>query len=620
MVPNLGNLPDPNINLRELRLIRPSSLLLSLLTRRYLLCFFLLLLPLRLLIRKLLLFGNIHRIQLFFVRQIPCIQDIPHVDLGSHLQIPQIGTNVFQRFRRSIEFFKNGRCSLRQKRQKQMRHGIHCLQRCPHDNLPLPRKLLPLQLPRLLLGQITVDIPTRLHRHICSAFQSQTLHLLDICPSHRIEIQNPLASLVIRTHHIRNHPLAILPTQTRSAMHQIAQRIAQIGVVHIPHALLRKTQLSPIRRLFAQIPSEGIDVESIQHIVGIHHVPNRFGHFLAFFVVDESMGEDGFGERNVGREKDAGPNDGVEPEDVFAYDVDVCRPQFGQFLVAVFGARFAVDSQGIHPGEIIGQRVEPNVHHVILLESLRNANPMLEGCPAHAQIPQPIVPQPGQNRIPVTLRPDELRMALDVLHQSIVIIAHFEKVTRLLHALEGRSRRGVEVVAQLGLGVRDEGLFFDVVPSRVLIEVDIPRRRAFEPEGASGPLVSLGGGPDVIVVRHQYPLVEALESRDVGVADFDGGLALPFGGLGDFFAVFVGAGDEVGGRGGRRAVEAVEAGDGVGGGGFVGVAHVGGAVGVVDGGGDVESFGWGGGAGCGGVGGGGGTGVGIGGEVAVVDG
>lgn len=311
------------------------------------------------------------------------------------------------------------------------------------------------------------------------------------------------------------------------------------------------------------------------------------------------MGEDRFGEGYIGREKDAGPNDGVEPEDVFAYDVNVCRPQLGQFLVAAFRAPFAVDAQGIHPGEIIGQGIEPNVHHVILLESLWNANPVLEGGPTHAQIPQPIVPQPGQNRIPVTLRPNELRMALDVLHQSIVIIAHFKEVTRLLHALEGRSRRGIEVVAQLGLGVRDEGLFFDIVPSRVLIQVDVPRRRAFEPEGTSGPLVSLGGGPDVIVVRHQNPLVEALESRDVGVADFNGGLALPFGGLGDFFAVFVGAGDEVGGRGGRRAVEAVEAGDGVGGGGFVGVAHVGGAVGVVDGGGDVESFGWAGGGGWG---------------------
>ena len=96
-----------------------------------------------------------------------------------------------------------------------------------------------------------------------------------------------------------------------------------------------------------------------------------------------------------------------------------------------------------------------------------------------------------------------------------MILAHSKEVTRLLHALQWLTGRWIAKVAELGLRVGDEGLFFDVVPSRVLVEVDIVGGGAAEPEGLGGALVAGGGGADVVVVGYEDSLVEALKAGDI---------------------------------------------------------------------------------------------------------
>ena len=99
--------------------------------------------------------------------------------------------------------------------------------------------------------------------------------------------------------------------------------------------------------------------------------------------------------------------------------------------------------------------------------------------------------------------------------------------------------------------------------------------------------MTIGGGADIIIIGYQNTLIQYLKSGHVFVANVNGLLGFTFGRLGDFFAVFICPRDKVGAT---ATAEAGEAGDGIGCGGFVGVTHVGGAVGVVDGGGDVESL------------------------------
>ena len=63
-------------------------------------------------------------------------------------------------------------------------------------------------------------------------------------------------------------------------------------------------------------PSKGIYFETIQHVVWIHHIAQRFGHFLAVLVVDKAMGKDRLGKGNTGRHEQARPNDGMKPKNV----------------------------------------------------------------------------------------------------------------------------------------------------------------------------------------------------------------------------------------------------------------------------------------------------------------
>jgi len=94
-----------------------------------------------------------------------------------------------------------------------------------------------------------------------------------------------------------------------------------------------------------------------------------------------------------------------------------------------------------------------------------------------------------------------------------------------------------------------------------------------------------GGGPAIVVEAEGVPEVEEFFGDFFGVG---GGVdAFFFGRLLDFLAVLVDAGEEVGGV----TVEFLVAGEDVGENFFVGVADVGSAVGVVDGGGDEHGRG-----------------------------
>jgi len=104
--------------------------------------------------------------------------------------------------------------------------------------------------------------------------------------------------------------------------------------------------------------------------------------------------------------------------------------------------------------------------------------------------------------------------------------------------------------------------------------------------------MTIRGGTDIIIIANENTLIEALKASDVRVANVNGLFVFTFGRLGDFFTVFICPRDKVGaGRGiSASGVETGKAGDCIGGGCLVGVAHVCWTVGVVDGGGDVNAL------------------------------
>lgn len=106
-------------------------------------------------------------------------------------------------------------------------------------------------------------------------------------------------------------------------------------------------------------------------------------------------------------------------------------------------------------------------------------------------------------------------MLFNMLDQPVVVFAHLEKVARLLYSLQWLPGARIAKVAQLCLRIGHEGFFFDVVPARVLIEVDVVVGGAAEPKSLGRAFVAGGGGADVVVIGDEDSLVEALESGDV---------------------------------------------------------------------------------------------------------
>ena len=77
------------------------------------------------------------------------------------------------------------------------------------------------------------------------------------------------------------------------------------------------------------------------------------------------MRENPSGQLDSGRHQKRRPVDGVEPDDVLADHVQIGRP------VALEQIRFGVGKAG--PGQVVGQRVDPDVHDVVGVIGYLNA-------------------------------------------------------------------------------------------------------------------------------------------------------------------------------------------------------------------------------------------------------
>mmetsp|Transcript_27480 Transcript_27480/g.43217 ORF Transcript_27480/g.43217 Transcript_27480/m.43217 type:complete len:333 (+) Transcript_27480:1295-2293(+) len=326
----------------------------------------------------------------------------------------------------------------------------------------------------------------------------------------------------------------------------------------------------------------------------IHHIPNRFGHFLPILIIHKPMCKHRLGEGQSRRHENTRPNHRVEPQYILSDNVHIGRPQFSKFFIPspLLGI---VDTQHIHTRQIIRQSIEPNIHDMIVLKPLWDRNTMRKRRSTNTQIPQPIPIQPCQNRILMLFRPNKVRICGNILHQTIVILAHLEEVTRLLNTLQRLSTRRITKVTHFRFRIRHECLLLDIVPSGISIQINVIIGSTLVPQCLSRALVTIGGGSDVIVVGDEDALIEALEAGDVLVANVDWLFVFAFGCLGDFFAVFICSRDKVGtiaiaAGAAAGVVETGETSNSIGGGSLVGMAHVCWTVGVVDGGCNVKAF------------------------------
>ena len=287
------------------------------------------------------------------------------------------------------------------------------------------------------------------------------------------------------------------------------------------------------------------------------HVAQGLRHLLALDR-PPAVGEDALlGVLEAGAHQEGRPVDGVEAQDVLADDVQLGRPEPGPGGAAGVGV---VDGR-----DVVGERVEPDIHHVRRIARDRDA-------PAEAGARDGEVLEPAADEaddlVAARGREHEVRVGLVEGEEPVLPGGEAEEVAGLLDPLDRRPGRRL-AVHELALGV--EGLVADRVPAGILAEIDVAGGDEPLPQGRHRPLVAGLGGADEVVVAVAHDAGELAEAlRDLVGEGLRVDPAVTRGLL-DLLAVLVGAGEEED----LVAVQALEAGQRVAGERGVGVADMG---------------------------------------------
>mmetsp|Transcript_15088 Transcript_15088/g.38259 ORF Transcript_15088/g.38259 Transcript_15088/m.38259 type:complete len:502 (-) Transcript_15088:134-1639(-) len=424
-----------------------------------------------------------------------------------------------------------------------------------------------LQLPRFGVGEILVGSTGSVHnvvgRLVDVVLSKTLLELLeeqcDIDRTGVVALGGGLAA-------------AVLVCESGNATHIVAQLLVELVVGAVREVLLDEEHVLAKAALAQQKVAERVGTVAIQHLEGIHHVADRLAHLVTLVVEHEAVREDALEDGDVGRVQDARPDDGVEPGDVSAHYVQRSRPVVASLALLVL--------VGDHR-EVVGERVEPHVQHVIRIVGQRDAP--LEVAPRDADVSHGLL-ETAQHLLASSLGLHELGVLAHVPHQPVLVPRHLEEVGVLVHAHQRIAAGGILVLVLFGLAVRHEGLLARVVPALVLALVDVAvRQRPLEHE-AHQLLVTIAGGADKVVVAAVQPLGHLLELGRVLVADGDRLEVLLLGRLCNLQTVLIAAGAKKHITSGKTK----ETSNAIGSDRFVGMAHVGVSIGVVNSCRDVE--------------------------------
>ena len=269
-------------------------------------------------------------------------------------------------------------------------------------------------------------------------------------------------------------------------------------------------------------------------LVGINHVAARLGH-LVHTKVEPRVTKYLFGERNIHCHQEDRPIDGVEAQNVLTDDVNVSRPIFFEVLALLFKALVGVKANG---GNVVGQRVKPNVNHVLVVKV--NGNTPLKGGTGNAKILQTCLEEVVYHFLFAKLGLNEIGVFLDVLHQTVGIFAHFEEVSFFFCLRELATAVGALAVS--GLCVGKEGLAGSAVPTLVFALVNVALLVKFLKDLLYSRLVIIVGGADEIIVAnvHFVPQLANFAGYTVNVSL--GGNACILGEVFNFLTVLVGSG------------------------------------------------------------------------------
>mmetsp|Transcript_1237 Transcript_1237/g.2427 ORF Transcript_1237/g.2427 Transcript_1237/m.2427 type:complete len:308 (-) Transcript_1237:1408-2331(-) len=292
------------------------------------------------------------------------------------------------------------------------------------------------------------------------------------------------------------------------------------------------------------------------------------------------MRKDSLGQRDPGTHQQGNPNHGVEPQNIFSNHVHIRWPKFGQFG-SIFAQTKSVDSRNV-----VGQGIQPNVHDVIVIEALGDWDTPRKCGSTDGEISQIVLLETSQNHVAMLLGLNKFRIILNVLDQLVMVLGHFEKVRLFFHPFQGLARCGILKIGELRLIIRDKRFFTNVVPSRILVQINITCCVTPLPQGLRRTFVSIRRRSYIVIKGYFGTLIEYLEARDKLVAHRQRVNAFGRGRIRNLLSVLVGSSQEI--HGIVVARKSLVPSNHIRRRPFVGVTHVAWTIGIVNGRGNIK--------------------------------
>ena len=172
------------------------------------------------------------------------------------------------------------------------------------------------------------------------------------------------------------HPgVEVLIHHRQRTLRQVAQLVGQIGVDPADDPVFAVTAILAERHLTQEEVANLVHPEALHQGDRVDDIANGLAHLLAP-VVEESVREDPARQRDSRRHQESRPVHGVKPDDVLTDHMQISRP------IALVEKRFGV--RKARAGEVVGQRVDPHVHHVFGVAGYRHTPG--EGGPRDRQV------------------------------------------------------------------------------------------------------------------------------------------------------------------------------------------------------------------------------------------
>ncbi len=208
------------------------------------------------------------------------------------------------------------------------------------------------------------------------------------------------------------------------------------------------------------------------------------------------MAEYLFGKRDSRRHQEGRPIDRVETNHVLADQMDRRRPKFAPQL-GVVGIAEA--------GDVVGQRIEPHVHHVpgVRAVAARHRNAPVEAGARDAEVLEAALDE-AEDFIAAAVGLDELGVCGIMVEQPLLVVRQSEKPAGFLGPFDRSAVRrqffAPLPVDQLRFLVK--GFVANRIKAGVAVEVEVPLLRHCGPDRLAGAIMIVLRRPDKTIIGY----------------------------------------------------------------------------------------------------------------------